>query len=168
MDEKILRYSEYFELKDNLYYLVKFYSNRRLVVLHTPFVCAEDAIRSLEENFRINPEDKDKYFPIIGKEARYWKIPFSQKMGLTPYSYKYPKERWESRQKRKTYRTIIRRRIRRMGKKISQGEINRKVEQWIKLQKKNQIVDFEFDKEAVETMIRKRLAEKQYSNHNKL
>lgn len=98
---------------DKYYYLVDFKNLLKVRLLPYYFLNKNAAKRAIRDNY---PKKSHKYIEVLrGKKVKKFFLTYRMKEGLAGFTkYDYPLERLTSQQK-KTYRTVIRRRLRRMG-----------------------------------------------------
>ncbi len=126
MDEKVSRYPKVV-IKDKFWYIADFTNPTRPKLLWRDFISrpiAKKALRILKKDY------PDKFFQIIqGRDAKEHDIKVSRWwLNFRFEKYDYPPDRTRG-QRRKTYRTIARRKLR----KYSKAELKRKYPNLTKL-----------------------------------
>jgi hypothetical protein len=109
-----IKTSKDYPIKPDYYYIVDFRNYFRLKVYPVYFVNRKAAKRSLDKSVKKLKIRKHKYQVVSGKELLGIHIPYVFIKKFYSAKYEYPKDRL-SKQQRKTYRTVLRRRLRRMG-----------------------------------------------------
>jgi hypothetical protein len=109
-----IKTSNDYPIKPDYYYIVDFRNYFRLKVYPVYFVNKKTAKRSLSKSVKELKIRKHKYQVVSGKELLGTEIPYVFIKSFYSAKYEYPEER-VGKQQRKTYRTIVRRRLRRMG-----------------------------------------------------
>lgn len=109
-----IKTSKDYPIKQDYYYIVDFRNYFRLKVYPVYFVNKKTAKRSLNKSVKELKIRKHKYQVVSGKELLGTEIPYVFIKSFYSAKYQYPEDRM-TKQQRKTYRTIVRRRLRRMG-----------------------------------------------------
>lgn len=109
-----IKTSDDYPIKKEYYYIVDFRNYFRLKVYPVYFVNKKTAKRSLKKSIKVLKIRRHYYEVVSGKQLVGTKIPYVFIKRFYSAKYDYPENR-VSKQQRKTYRTILRRRLRRMG-----------------------------------------------------
>lgn len=109
-----IKTSEDYPIKRSYYYIVDFSNYYRLRVYPVYFVNLKTAKRALERTITKLKVRKHYFQVVTGKSLVDVKIPYIMTKRFKATRYDYPKEKTNF-QDRKSYRTLLRRRLRRMG-----------------------------------------------------
>lgn len=104
-----------YPIKQDYYYIVDFKNYYKLRVYPVYFVSQAAAQRSLDRTVEKLKTRKHYYQIVSGRKLKGLDMPYIFKKKFFSRKYTYPLDREKDKQKRKTYRTVLRRRLRRMG-----------------------------------------------------